>query len=194
MTSARPPGRDLAPARGAGSASHHRVPPSRSVLGLLAAGLLVFSLVLVVAPAALAEEEDGAWVSDGSTDTGATDTGGSSGLDGTGALAGDYGPGGYADGWGSSSPPGGSPPPGESTGSPSWAGGPAPTQHNGIPPGPAGLPTGLPGTPAPGSIPNVDTLGGVLCCPTSGPGGNTGNIGSQPTADYAPSTESSESE
>jgi hypothetical protein len=126
-----PPARHLAPARGAGSASHHRAPPSRSVLGLLAAGLLlVLSLVLVVAPMALADEEDGADV--GATNTGATDTGGSSGLDGTGALAGDFGPGGYADGWGSSPSPGGSPPPGESTGSPSWAGGPAPTQHNGI--------------------------------------------------------------
>jgi hypothetical protein len=189
MTPARPPGRHLPPARGAGSAWHHRGPPSRSVLGLLAAGLLLaLSLVVVVAPAALAEEEDGAAVSDGSTDTGATDTGatdtgGSSGLDGTGALAGDYGPGGYADGWGSSPSPGGSPPPGESTGSPSWGGGHTPTQHEVTPPGPASLPTSLPGTPARGSIPNLDTLGGVLCCATSGPGGNTGPDGHHESAE-----------
>lgn len=179
MTPTRSRGRLLAPARGAGSAWHHRGPPSRSVLGLLAAGLLLaLSLVLVVAPAALAEEEDG--LADGGT-TGATDTGGSSGLDGTGALAGDYGPGGYGDHMGGGSPSG----PGSGLG-------PSPTQHDGPPPAPAGLPTGLPGPPNPGSIPNVDILGGVLCCPTSGPGGNVGNIGSQPTADYAPSTESGE--
>jgi hypothetical protein len=59
MTRARLPGRHVAqaPARGAGSAPHHRARPSRSVL---AAGLrLMLSLVVVVAPVALAEEEDG---------------------------------------------------------------------------------------------------------------------------------------
>jgi len=184
MTPARPRGRHLAPAPDAGPASHHRAPPSRSLLGLLAAGLLlVLSLVLVVAPMALAEEEDGA-VADsstdtGATDTGATDTGGSSGLDGSGALAGDYGPGGYADHMGT----GGTPPPGESTGSPSWGGGHTPTQHEVTPPPPAGLPTSLPGVPARGSIPNLDTLGGVLCCATSGPGGNTGPDGHHESAE-----------
>jgi hypothetical protein len=80
-------------------------------------------------------------------------------------------------------PAGGTPPPGESTGSPSWAGGPTPTQHEVTPPGPAGLPTGLPGPPARGSIPNLDTLGGVLCCATSGPGGNTGPDGYHESAE-----------
>jgi hypothetical protein len=173
MTPARSPGRHLAPARGAGSASHYRAPPPRSVFGLLAAGLLLaLSLVLVVAPVALAEEEDGASVSDSSTDTGATDTGEHSEF-------GDYGVGGYGDQMGT----GGSPPPGESTGSPSWGGGHTPTQHEVTPPGPASLPTSLPGTPARGSIPNLDTLGGVLCCATSGPGGNTGPDGHHESAE-----------
>jgi hypothetical protein len=173
MTPARSPGRHLAPARGAGSASHYRAPPPRSVFGLLAAGLLLaLSLVLVVAPVALAEEEDGASVSDSSTDTGTTDTGEHSEF-------GDYGVGGYGDQMGT----GGSPPPGESTGSPSWGGGHTPTQHEVTPPGPASLPTSLPGTPARGSIPNLDTLGGVLCCATSGPGGNTGPDGHHESAE-----------
>ena len=74
---------------------------------------------------------------------------------------------------------------GVSTGGPSDIGGPAaspgytsPTQHEGIPPGPSAPPySGNPYGPNPTSVPNMD----VLCCPgpgpTSGPGGNTGEVG-----------------
>jgi hypothetical protein len=177
MTPARSPGRHLAPARGAGSASPHRGSPPRSVLGLLAAGLLLaLSLVVVVAPAALAEEEDGA-VSDSSTDTGATD-GVDDGVDDVGLANDDSGVMEGADhmGTGGSPPSGESPSPADSGGWPSWAGGPQPTQHEVTPPGPASIPTALPGPPSL-TMPGVDMLPGLMCCPTSGPGGNTGSFG-----------------
>jgi hypothetical protein len=138
--------------------------PLRLVLGLLAVLALVFAATLMPA-VALAEEGDGGAES--------SDTSGAEGTEGVDSvgLANDEDPGISA---------------GVATGGPADLEGPAaspgytsPTQHEVAPPGPAGLPSGLPGPPATGigSFPNMDTLGGLACCPTSGPGGNTGEHG-----------------
>jgi hypothetical protein len=159
---ARAPGRHARP--------HPGPRPLRLVLGLLAVLALVFAATLMPAVALAEEGDGGAESSDTSGAEGTEGTEGTEGVDSVG-LANDEDPGISA---------------GVATGGPADLEGPAaspgytsPTQHEVAPPGPAGLPSGLPGPPATGigSFPNMDTLGGLACCPTSGPGGNTGEHG-----------------
>jgi hypothetical protein len=161
-------GEALARAPGRHARPHPGPRPLRLVLGLLAVVALVFAATLMPA-VALAEEEDGASDTSGTEGTGGAGGAGSGGPE----SAGDYGEGGYAEGYGANSP-------GQSgtegpAASPGYT---SPTQHEGIPPGPSAPPySGNPYGPNPTSVPNMD----VLCCPgpggTSGPGGNTGDFG-----------------
>jgi hypothetical protein len=147
------------------------------VLGLLAVVALMVGATLMPG-VALAEEDDGAAdtssTDTSSTDTSSTDTSGTEGTEGamdSVGLANDEDPG---IGAGVSTPgPGPSDIEGPAT-SPGYV---SPTQHEVAPPGPAALPSGLPGPPNRTSVPNMDALGGLACCPTSGPGGNTGEHG-----------------
>jgi hypothetical protein len=160
-------GEALARAPGRHARPHPGPRPLRLVLGLLVVVALVLAATLMPA-VALAEEGDGGAESSDTSDTSGTE--GTAGAEDSVGLANDEDPGVSA---------------GVSTGGPSDIEGPAaspgytsPTQHEGIPPGPSAPPySGNPYGPNPTSVPNMD----VLCCPgpgpTSGPGGNTGDVG-----------------
>jgi hypothetical protein len=160
-------GEALARAPGRHARPHPGPRPLRLVLGLLVVVALVLAATLMPA-VALAEEGDGG--AESSDTAGTEGTEGTAGAEDSVGLANDEDPGVSA---------------GVSTGGPSDIEGPAaspgytsPTQHEGIPPGPSAPPySGSPYGPNPTSVPNMD----VLCCPgpgpTSGPGGNTGEVG-----------------
>jgi hypothetical protein len=160
-------GEALARAPGRHARPHPGPRPLRLVLGLLVMVALVLAATLMPA-VALAEEGDGG--AESSDTSGTEGTEGTAGAEDSVGLANDEDPGVSA---------------GVSTGGPSDIEGPAaspgytsPTQHEGIPPGPSAPPySGNPYGPNPTSVPNMD----VLCCPgpgpTSGPGGNTGEVG-----------------
>jgi hypothetical protein len=160
-------GEALARAPGRHARPHPGPRPLRLVLGLLVVVALVLAATLMPA-VALAEEGDGG--AESSDTSGTEGTEGTAGAEDSVGLANDEDPGVSA---------------GVSTGGPSDIEGPAaspgytsPTQHEGIPPGPSAPPySGNPYGPNPTSVPNMD----VLCCPgpgpTSGPGGNTGEVG-----------------
>lgn len=160
-------GEALARAPGRPARPHPGPRPLRLVLGLLVVVALVLAATLMPA-VALAEEGDGG--AESSDTSGTEGTEGTAGAEDSVGLANDEDPGVSA---------------GVSTGGPSDIEGPAaspgyasPTQHEGIPPGPSAPPySGNPYGPNPTSVPNMD----VLCCPgpgpTSGPGGNTGEVG-----------------
>jgi hypothetical protein len=163
-------GEALARAPGRHARPHPGPPPLRLVLGLLVVVALVLAATLMPAVALAEEGDGGAESSDTSGTEGTEGTEGTAGAEDSVGLANDEDPGVSA---------------GVSTGGPSDIGGPAaspgytsPTQHEGIPPGPSAPPySGNPYGPNPTSVPNMD----VLCCPgpgpTSGPGGNTGEVG-----------------
>ena len=163
-------GEALARAPGRHARPHPGPRPLRLVLGLLVVVALVLAATLMAAVALAEEGDGGAESSDTSGTEGTEGTEGTAGAEDSVGLANDEDPGVSA---------------GVSTGGPSDIGGPAaspgytsPTQHEGIPPGPSAPPySGNPYGPNPTSVPNMD----VLCCPgpgpTSGPGGNTGEVG-----------------
>jgi hypothetical protein len=147
----------------------------------------VFAATVMPAAVALADGDEGGADSgtEGGTDDGTGGTDGTAGTDdGTAGtegvddgvddvgLADDEDPGLGAE-------PGVSADPGTGTGGASGpvgatpAGAVAPTQHEVTPPGPASIPTALPGPPNRVTMPGADMLPGLACCPTSGPGGNT---------------------
>jgi hypothetical protein len=162
---ARAPGRHARP--------HPGPRPLRLVLGLLVVVALVFAATVMPAAVALAEEDDGASDTSSSTEgTEGTEGEGTAGVDDVGLADDEVGvdPGVSTDP--AASAPAASGPVGATP-----AGAVAPTQHEVTPPGPSSIPTSLPGPPSRTNIPGVDMLPGLACCPTSGPGGNTGEHG-----------------
>jgi hypothetical protein len=168
---ARPPGRH---------ARRHSGPrPLRLVLGLLVVVAFVFAATVMPAVVALADTDDGG-AADSGTEGTEGDTGDTSGTEGVDdgvddvGLANDEDPGLGAEP-GVSADPGGSADPGVS--GPVGYTGPGavpatPTQHEVTPPGPASIPTALPGPPSRATMPGADMMPGIAGW-YAGPGGNT---------------------